>query len=220
MEPHTHFGVYEYTPSEGQMAELDDKLMQQFQKGDENAFTLLVRRHQQPLINFIAKFTGDRDNAEDLAQETFIRMYKAADRYKPGRAQFKTWMYFIAKNLCKNHIRNTGRREKFRVDNVASKYNDNGENEEDIDIIAIAPADTALQPEVAIERKELRHTIQSAIAELPEQYRYPLILRDVQGLSYEEISKILELRSGTTKSRINRARLMLKNKLKPYMETI
>ncbi|MCG9128315.1 sigma-70 family RNA polymerase sigma factor [Candidatus Poribacteria bacterium] len=202
------------------MAELDDKLMQQFQKGDENAFTLLVRRHQQPLINFIAKFTGDRDNAEDLAQETFIRMYKAADRYKPGRAQFKTWMYFIAKNLCKNHIRNTGRREKFRVDNVASKYNDNGENEEDIDIIAIAPADTALQPEVAIERKELRHTIQSAIAELPEQYRYPLILRDVQGLSYEEISKILELRSGTTKSRINRARLMLKNKLKPYMETI
>jgi len=220
LEPYTNFGVYEYVPSEGQMPELDDKLMQQFQKGDENAFTLLVRRHQQPLINFIAKFTGDRDNAEDLAQETFIRMYKASDRYKPGRAQFKTWMYFIARNLCKNDIRNRARRDRFRVDNVTSNHNDNGENEEDIDLIATAPADTALQPEAAIERKELRNTIQKAIAELPEQYRFPLILRDIQGLSYDEIGKILDLRSGTTKSRINRARIMLKNKLKPYMETI
>lgn len=220
MEPYTNIGVYDYVPSEGQMPELDDQLMQQFQKGDENAFTLLVRRHQQPLINFIAKFTGNSDNAEDLAQETFIRMYKAADRYKPGRAQFKTWMYFIAKNLCKNDIRNRSRRDRFRVDNVTSNYNDNSDNEEEIDLIATAPADSGLQPDVAIERKELRHIIQNAIAELPEQYRYPLILRDVQGLSYDEIGKILELRSGTTKSRINRARIMLKNKLKPYMESI
>ena len=90
------------------MPELDDELMQRFQKGDEDAFNLIVRRHQQPLINFIARFTGDKDNAEDLAQETFIRIFKAANRYKPGRAQFKTWMYFIAKNLCKNEIRNRG----------------------------------------------------------------------------------------------------------------
>ncbi len=202
------------------MLELDDELMQRFQKGDEDAFNLLARRHQQPLINFIARFTGDRDNAEDLAQETFIRMYKAANRYKPGRAQFKTWMYFIAKNLCKNELRNRGRRDRFRVDNIATNDNTPGANGEEIDIIASAPADAAFQPEIALERKELRNAIQEAISELPEQYRFPLILRDIQGLSYDEIGKILELRSGTTKSRINRARLMLKDKLKPFMELL
>ena len=202
------------------MLELDDELMQRFQKGDEDAFNRLARRHQQPLINFIARFTGDKDNAEDLAQETFIRMYKAANRYKPGRAQFKTWMYLIAKRLCMNEIRNRGRRDRFRVDNIATNDKAYSANDEQIDLIATAPADAAFQPEVALERKELRDAIQKAIAELPEQYRFPLILRDIQGLSYEEISKILELRSGTTKSRINRARLMLKDKLKPFMELL
>ncbi len=202
------------------MPELDDELMQRFQKGDEDAFNLLVRRHQKPLINFIARFTGDKDNAEDLAQETFIRMFKAANRYKPGRAQFKTWMYFIAKNLCKNEIRNRGRRERYQVDNIVSNDNSVDGNNEEIDLIASAPADSAFQPEVTLERKELRNTIQKAIAELPDQYRLPLVLRDIQGLSYDEIGNILELRSGTTKSRINRARLMLKDKLKSYMELI
>lgn len=202
------------------MPELDDELMQRFQKGDEEAFNLIVRRHQQALITFIARFTGDKDNAEDLAQETFIRMFKAANRYKPGRAQFKTWMYFIAKNLCKNEIRNRGRRDRYRVDNIITEGNSNNDNEDEIDLIASAPADIALQPEVALERKELNNVIQDAIAELPEQYRFPLILRDIQGLSYDEISKILELRNGTTKSRINRARVMLKDKLKPYMEML
>lgn len=202
------------------MPELDDDLMQRFQKGDEDAFNLLVRRHQKLLVNFIARYTGDKDNAEDLAQETFIRMFKAADRYKPGRAQFKTWMYFIAKNLCKNEIRNRGRRERYLVDNIISNDNSTDGNDEEIDLIASAPADAAFQPEVALERKELRNTIQKAIAELPDQYRLPLVLRDIQGLSYDEIGNILELRSGTTKSRINRARLMLKDKLKSYMELI
>ena len=202
------------------MPELDDELMQRFQKGDEDAFNLLVRRHQKPLINFIARFTGDKDNAEDLAQETFIRMFKAANRYKPGRAQFKTWMYFIAKNLCKNEIRNRGRRERYHVDNIVTNDNSIDGNDEEIDLIASAPADAVFQPEIALERKELRNTVQKAIAELPDQYRLPLVLRDIQGLSYDEIGNILELRSGTTKSRINRARLMLKDKLKSYMELI
>ena len=88
---------------------------------------------------------------------------------------------------------------------------------EQIDLIASAPANPDFQPEVALERKELRNAIQKAIAELPEQYRLPLVLRDLQGLSYDEISEVLELRSGTTKSRINRARIMLKEKLKPFI---
>ena len=199
------------------MLDLDDELIERYQKGDEGAFTLLVRRHQQPLINFIARFINDRDNAEDLAQETFIRMFKAAHRYKPGRAHFKTWMYHIAKNLCKNEIRNRERRDKYRVDNVVNSGSERHNDTEEIDLIANAPANPAFQPEVELERKELRNALQKAIAELPEQYRLPLVLRDLQGLSYDEISEVLELRSGTTKSRINRARLMLKDKLKPFI---
>ena len=195
------------------MPDLDDELMERYRAGDEDAFTLLVRRHQQPLINFIARYINDRDGAEDLAQETFIRIFKAARRYKPGQAHFKTWMYHIASNLCKNELRNRGRRHRYRVDRVVASDGDS----EQIDLIESAPADEAFQPEVALERKELHEAIQRAIAELPEQYRVPLVLRDLQGLSYDEISETLELRSGTTKSRINRARLMLKDKLKSYV---
>jgi len=202
------------------MPELDDELMQRFQKGDEGAFTLLVRRHQQPLINFIARFINDRDSAEDLAQETFIRIFKAAHRYQPGRARFNTWMYHIASNLCKNQLRNRGRRDQYQVENVARNGSDDDGDIEQVDLIESAPADASFQPEVQLERKELRKAVQKAIAELPEEYRLPLVLRDLQGLSYDEISKVLELRSGTTKSRINRARLMLKEKLKSFMEPL
>ena len=195
------------------MPDLDDELMERYRAGDEDAFTLLVRRHQQPLINFIARYINDRDGAEDLAQETFIRIFKASRRYKPGQAHFKTWMYHIASNLCKNELRNRGRRNRYTVDRVVEGDGDS----EQIDLIENAPADVASQPEVALERKELHDAIQRAIAELPEQYRMPLVLRDLQGLSYDEISSALELRSGTTKSRINRARLMLKDKLKSYI---
>lgn len=196
------------------MPDLDDELMERYRAGDENAFTLLVRRHQQPLVNFIARFINDRDSAEDLAQETFIRIFKASRRYKPGQARFKTWMYHIAKNLCKNEIRDRGRRHRHRVDSVVNSNSDSTGGSDQIDLIDGAPADASFQPEVAVERKELQNAIEAAIAELPEQYRLPLVLRDLQGLSYDEISEALELRSGTTKSRINRARLMLKDKLK------
>ena len=197
------------------MPDLDDELMERYRTGDENAFTLLVRRHQQPLVNFIARFINDKDGAEDLAQETFIRIFKASRRYQPGRAHFKTWMYHIASNLCKNELRNRGRRDRYRVDNVVDSR-DEGDVEQ-VDLIERAPADVSFQPEVALERQELDEAIQTAIAELPEQYRVPLILRDLQGLSYDEISETLELRDGTTKSRINRARLMLKDKLKSFI---
>lgn len=201
------------------MPELDDELMERFQKGDEDAFTLLVRRHEKPLINFIAQFIGDRDSAEDLAQDTFIRIFQAAPRYKPGRAQFNTWMYHIASNLCKNELRNRARRDRHWVDNtVKDEEEDAGAGIESR--IANAPADGSYQPDVVLERKELRDALRKAIAALPEQYREPLVLRDIQGLSYEEISKVLGIRAGTTKSRINRARLILKDKLKPFMEAL
>lgn len=202
------------------MPELDDDLMKHCQRGDIDAFNLIVRRHRVALVNFIAQFIGsNQDSAEDLAQETFVRMFKAAKRYRAGTAKFSTWMYHIASNLCKNELRNRGRRGRFFVDStITDDKNDVGSAGEDL--IATAPAHVSFQPEVELERKELQRTVQSAIAELPERYRLPVVLRDLQGLSYDEISEVLNLPLGTTKSRINRARLMLKDKLKIFVESL
>ena len=200
------------------MPDLDDELMQQCQQGNMEAFDLIVRRNQVPLVNFIARFLGDSDSAEDLAQETFVRMFKAIKRYKSGAAKFSTWMYHIASNLCKNELRNRGRRGRFFVDSVATDSSSGSEPTEE-DLIATAPAHVSLQPVNQLEQKEREHAVQSAISELPERYRLPLILRDLQELSYEEISETLTLPLGTTKSRINRARLMLKDKLRSFVES-
>ena len=195
------------------MAELDDELMKRCQKGDMEAFNLIVRRHRVALVNFVAQFVGsNQDIAEDLAQETFVRMFKAAKRYRMGTAKFTTWMYHIASNLCKNELRDRGRRSRFFVDSVNSDDEDRFGT--GADLIATAPAHASWQPEVQFEQKELQRTVQDAIAQLPERYRLPLVLRDLQALNYEEISVVLALPLGTTKSRINRARLMLKDKLK------
>ena len=200
------------------MPDLDDELMQQCQQGNMEAFDLIVRRNQVPLVNFIARFLGDQDSAEDLAQETFVRMFKAIKRYKSGAAKFSTWMYHIASNLCKNELRNRGRRGRFFVDSVTTESSSGPESIEE-DLIATAPAHGSLQPGNQLEQKEREHAVQSAISELPERYRLPLILRDLQELSYEEISETLNLPLGTTKSRINRARLMLKDKLRSFVES-
>lgn len=200
------------------MPDLDDELMQQCQQGNMEAFDLIVRRNRVPLVNFIARLLGDPDSAEDLAQETFVRMFKAIKRYKSGAAKFSTWMYHIASNLCKNELRNRGRRGRFFVDSATTESPSGPEPIEE-DLIATAPAHVSLQPGNQLEQKEREHAVQSAISELPERYRLPLILRDLQELSYEEISETLTLPIGTTKSRINRARLMLKDKLRSFVES-
>ena len=200
------------------MPDLDDELMQQCQQGNMEAFDLIVRRNRVPLVNFIARLLGDPDSAEDLAQETFVRMFKAIKRYKSGAAKFSTWMYHIAANLCKNELRNRGRRGRFFVDSVTTESSSGPEPIEG-DLIATAPAHVSLQPGNQLEQKEREHAVQSAISDLPERYRLPLILRDLQELSYEEISETLTLPLGTTKSRINRARLMLKDKLRSFVES-
>ena len=127
-------------------------------------------------------------------------------------------MYHIASNLCKNELRNRGRRGRFFVDSVATESSSGPEPIKE-DLIATAPAHVSLQPGNQLEQKEREHAVQGAISELPERYRLPLILRDLQELSYEEISETLTLPLGTTKSRINRARLMLKDKLRSFVES-
>ena len=200
------------------MSDLDDELMERCQQGDLEAFDLIVRRNRTPLVNFIGRFLGDRDSAEDLAQETFVRMFKAANRYRVGAAKFSTWMYHIASNLCKNELRNRGRRGHFFIDNVNSEEYLSHDDSLREDLIATAPAHASFQPENQLVQKERQQAVHNAISKLPERYRLPLILRDLQDRCYEEISKILNLPLGTTKSRINRARLMLRDKLKDFVE--
>jgi len=208
--------VFAQAPAkEEQMPDLDDKLMLRCKNGDKSAFELVVERHRLPLVNFIIRMGIDYETAEDIAQETFIRMYRAAPRYKTGSAKFTTWMYHIASNLCKNELRNRGRHSRYMADLKLNGWNDDGDDTQDV--IATAPADVIYQPEQQLEQKELQNIVQRAIEKLPEKYRLPLVLRDIQELDYREISKIVKIPVGTVKSRINRARLMLKEKLKSYV---
>jgi RNA polymerase sigma-70 factor (ECF subfamily) len=191
---------------------LDDRLMLQCQKGEAEAFNQIVQRHRTALVTFIARLLGDRETAEDLAQESLLRMYRAANRYKAeGSTKFTTWMYHIASNLCKNELRNRNRRQRHFIVQTDDQLR-LGQ-----DLIATAPADPALQPDQQLVKKEQQSAVQNAISLLPETYRLPLVLRDIQGLSYNQVSATLKLPLGTVKSRINRARLMLKDLLKPVV---
>ena len=193
-----------------QMGRSDSELIALCQNGDASAFDLIVQRHKVPLINYIYRCVGDRETAEDLAQETFIRIYRSIRRYRKDMAGFRTWMYRIATNLCKNELRNRGRRSKTLV-NSAAGYQHNG-----IDPTENMP-DTSAGPDAQLEGKELEKVLTQAISQLPDRLRTVLVLRDIEEMPYSEISQIIGRPVGTVKSRINRARLMLRDKVAPYV---
>ena len=189
-------------------AESDESLMLRVGKGDRQAFDEIVRRYGSKMINLAYQITGDRDLAEDIGQETFFRAYRSAPRYREI-SKFSTWLYTIAINLCRNELR----KRKFRIFSLEGM----AEREED-EKIRIDIIDDRLKPDAELERKELGRMIRKAIASLPEKFRTPLVLRDIQGLAYDEIGRILNLPEGTVKSRINRARLRVKDILKPVLD--
>jgi len=188
------------------MSDTDDELVARYKDGDASAFNLIVQRHRTPLINFIYRYLNDRDNAEDLTQEVFIRIYRNIKNYNPDKASFRTWMYRIAANLCKNEIRNRNRHSKVLINSFTSK---NEEDQKLEDILDPSPGS-----DVKLEEKELQKALSAAISNLSEKFRLVLILRDIEGMSYDEIAKVIGMPEGTVKSRLNRARLMLKERLK------
>lgn len=196
----------------------DDQLMKRYQEGEEAAFTVLYDRHKRSLINYISGITKDRDNAEDIAQETFIRVTENAAKYRSGQAKFTTWMLTIAKHLCINDLRDRERRSKYMVDNVRVFEPDGDGNMEEYDRIANAAGPRAFEPEEAAMRTEIQEAVQSAINALPEKYGEPFYLFQILGMSYEEVSTVMELGLSTTKSRINRARQKLAKLLEPFYE--
>lgn len=187
--------------------ETDEALMLRVGRGDRAAFNEIVRRYSRRMINLAYQITGDRDAAEDLAQETFFRAYRSAARYTQI-AKFSTWLYTIAINLCRNELR----RRKFKPFSLEEMAEREDEGKLRVDI-----ADETSKPDIDVERRETSRLVRKAIAEVPEKYRTALVLRDIQGMTYEEISGIMGLPEGTVKSRINRGRLRVKEILTPIL---
>lgn len=186
----------------------DHALLEAIRVGNEDAFTELVARYRNPITSYIYRMTSDYDGAVDLAQETFVRVYRAADRYQTSYA-FSTYIYRIATNLAISELRKRKRRKLVSLTGFFQS-NDGGEPRE------FQPSDGQPLQDVVLVDTERRAAVQRAIGTLPEKYRAPLILRDVEGKSYDEISHILGTSEGTVKSRISRARGFLRDKMKAY----
>jgi len=183
----------------------DEQLIARFQQGDLQAFDVLVRRYKDQLLNFVYRFVGNRSDAEDIVQETFLRVYKNKHYYKEI-AKFSTWVYTIASNLAKTELRRRKRHKIFSVSNFVNE-------ERDYDI-----PDKDHSPERKVDGTLKEDIIQKAIEKLPPKFKEVIILRDVQGFAYEEISQILNIPLGTVKSRVNRGRLKLQEDLKFLFE--
>ncbi len=186
----------------------DHQLIEATKEGDETAFAEIVSRYRNPLTNFLYRMLNDYEEAVDLAQETFVRVYFAIERYHTEYA-FSTYIYRIASNLAISEIR---KRKRRKLMSLTGFFSFEGE---DVDF---HPPDKKPLPDSGVLETEERSVIARAIAALPEKYRTPIVLRDVEGKSYDEIAEILELGLGTTKSRISRARGLLREKLKNYFD--
>ncbi len=180
----------------------DEDLMMDCKKGDMSAFELLVRRYQDAIVNYIHFSIRDYHRAEDLAQETFLRVFKNASRYET-KASFKSWLYTIATNLCRNEIRNRARRKTYSLEDLVDENEDVYHSEYMVD--------TRLQPDILYEKKERQQIIKKAIKLLPKNQSLALTLVTYQELSYEEISEILNCSIGAVKSLIHRARQNMKD---------
>jgi len=174
---------------------------------DERAFSELVRRYQGRVVNLVSRVLNDRECADDLSQEVFVRVFIHRRNYRRG-SKLSTWLFTIAANLAKNEIRRRVRRRNwFSLDALQEAFKDG----------AMLFADPTEGRERLLEREQLQEAVGRAIATVPEKYRLALVFRDIEGLSYEEIAQVLGIPGGTVRSRINRARSMLKRKLHPLL---
>ncbi len=187
----------------------DHALLEATRTGDDDAFAQLVSRYRNQITSYIYRMTSDYDGAVDLTQETFVRVYRAADRYQQSHA-FSTYIYRIATNLAISELRKRKRRRLVSLTGffLASETAEARE---------FNPPDERPLQDTELVDAERRKAVQKAIGTLPEKYRAPLILRDVEGKSYDDISRILGTSEGTVKSRISRARGFLREKMRAYL---
>ena len=179
----------------------DEQLIANFQNGDRKSYNMLVHRYRDKLIRYLYGFSGDLDDAEDLVQETFLKVYIKKDSYKEI-AKFSTWLYTIAKNLANTELR----KRKQRKTTLLSQFS------KDDKMYDLPSNDNEVGQEIQTEI--VNKIIREAVDQLSEKFKTVITLRDIQQLSYEDISEIIDVPIGTVKSRINRARLQLQVELK------
>ncbi|MGN6553936.1 MAG: RNA polymerase sigma factor [Verrucomicrobiota bacterium] len=188
----------------------DAALMLRVKRGDTAAFTDLVDKYKQPVINLIYRTLRDATEAEDLAQNVFVQVFKSADRYRVS-AKFSTWLFTIARNLCLNEIR---RRSRHPADSLDVTHPD----QDDQPLYQFEDKKTFAPPDKLL-HGELEQKIEQALGELPENQRTAILLCRQDELSYEEIAEVLGCSLSATKSLIHRGRETLKEKLKPYLSS-
>jgi RNA polymerase sigma-70 factor (ECF subfamily) len=180
----------------------EKKLIRLSQEGDEEAFSLLVNKYQRKVFCLAYSFTHNRETADDLAQEAFIKAYFGLSRFK-FKSKFGTWLYRITINTIKDHLRKKERMNKASIQDIYERFS--------------LREDEEREREMKKRQEERRKIVHQFIQTLPEKYRTILTLRDIQDFSYQEISKILQISLGTVDSRLHRARKMLRDKLKPLL---
>jgi len=190
------------------LAELNDEdIMERCAMGSEAAFRVLVQRYRTRIMNLVSRFINDRDRAEEISQEVFLRVFRNRERYRKS-GKFSTWIFTIAVNLTKNEIRSRVRhRGTFSLDAMEEESGGQG----------VSFPDGKPLPDEDLNSYEIGEKVADALRKIPPRYREAVMLRDVEGLSYEEVGQILRIPGGTVRSRINRARLMLKERLKPHI---
>jgi len=187
--------------------EEDASLVKSFQAGRGDAFDQLVLKHQNKIFNLCYWYLGDYHEANDSAQETFIKVYGSLKNFRFESA-FSTWLYRIAVNTCKNKLKSSSYRHRSKSIPIGNP------GEHDDGALAVDLKDNASSPLTALEKKERIRLIRAAIDSLPSEHKEVVTLRDIEGLAYEEIAQITGLNLGTVKSRLARARLDLRDKLR------
>lgn len=189
--------------------DIDQLLVERVQRGDKRAFDLLVEKYQRRLARLVSRFVRDSGEVEDVTQEAFVKAYRALPSFR-GDSAFYTWLYRIGINTAKNYLVAAGRRAptSTEVDAEAAEGYESAEQLRDINT-----------PESLLLSKEIASTVNAAIESLPEELRNAIQLRELEGMSYEEISKLMECPIGTVRSRIFRAREAIAERLKPILDT-
>jgi len=193
-----------------QLRTLDDSaVVGAFLEGEERAFQELVGRYQTRLLNFIYRTIGDRERAEDLVQEVFIRVYRHIHRFDRSK-KFSTWAYTIASNLAKNELRNRSRNPLVLFQTLKNNWDD--------DDRPLQFEDHTTRPDDLYRKRHLRSLVEDTVSKLPEHHRQVFVLRELEGKSYEEIAEITNCNLGTVKSRLNRARTAFASIIEPSLD--
>lgn len=182
---------------------LDELLVERAKRGNVEAFEQLIGQYEKKVYHVAFRLTGNHEDASDVAQEAFVRVYTSLPEFR-GDSSFSTWLFRIVQNVCWDELRKRKRQRLTSLDETVSG--------EDGEIAKQIAADATDGPELALERIETQRVIQESISELDEEYRIVVVMRDIQGYSYNEISDALGINLGTVKSRLNRARNALKEK--------